>query len=100
MLTDVLSAYRNRDADAAAAVWSRDREIDEQHSGLFRELLTYMMEDARAITPTVQLLFIAKNIERVGDLATNISEIVTFLVTGKPIPGTRPKGDTASMALP
>ncbi len=82
MIKDVLDAYANRDVERADAVWARDAELDEMYSSLFRELLTYMMEDARNITGSTHLLFIAKNIERIGDHATNIAEQVHFMVTG------------------
>ena len=83
--------------DKALAVWRRDEEVDDIYNSLFRELLTYMMEDPRNITPCTHLLFIAKNLERIGDHATNIAETVHFLVTGKPLDGARPKGDTSSL---
>ena len=79
---DVLIAYRDNDAEAAQTVRARDADLDIAYTGLFRELLTYMMEDARAITPCAHLLFMAKNIERIGDHATNIAENVWFLVHG------------------
>jgi phosphate transport system protein len=69
------------------------------YTSLFRELLTYMMEDPRNITASTHLLFIAKNIERIGDHATNVAENVYFLVHGKALPGARPKGDTSSLAV-
>jgi phosphate transport system protein len=81
-LRDVLAAYRDDDADAAQRVRQADAELDAQYTGLFRELLTYMMEDARNITSCTHLLFMAKNIERIGDHATNIAENVWFLVHG------------------
>jgi phosphate transport system protein len=96
---DVLDAYIERDAERALVVWARDEELDEMYSGLFRELLTYMMEDPRNITACTHLLFMAKNIERIGDHATNIAETVYFLVHGKPLTQTRPKGDRSSMAV-
>ena len=79
---DVLLAFRDNDATAAERVRAQDAEIDTLYTGLFRELLTYMMEDPRAITPCTHLLFMAKNIERIGDHATNIAENVWFLVHG------------------
>ena len=79
---DVLVAYRDNDASAAQRVRARDAELDAQYTGLFRELLTYMMEDARSITPCTHLLFMAKNLERIGDHATNIAENVWFRVHG------------------
>jgi phosphate transport system protein len=84
---DVIVAYRDSDAEAAQRVRNRDAELDTQYTGLFRELLTYMMEDARAITPCTHLLFMAKNLERIGDHATNIAENIWFLVHGEePLP--------------
>ncbi|MBI3452423.1 MAG: phosphate signaling complex protein PhoU [Rhodospirillales bacterium] len=99
MVKDVLDAYANRDVDKAIAVWNRDEELDDMHSSLFRELLTYMMEDPRNITASTHLLFIAKNIERIGDHATNIAETIHFLVVGTPLKGSRPKGDMTSFAV-
>ena len=100
MLKEVMDAYLAGDADRAVAVWNRDLEVDELHSSVFRELLTYMMEDPRSITPSTHLLFIAKNIERMGDHATNIAELAHYSVRGKPIAGIRPKRDVASQSLP
>lgn len=79
---DVLIAFRDNDAEAAQRVRDQDAEIDTVYTSLFRELLTYMMEDPRAITPSTHLLFMAKNIERIGDHATNIAENIWFLVHG------------------
>ena len=84
---DVLEAYRHRDGEAALRVRARDAELDTLYTGLFRELLTYMMEDPRAITPCTHLLFMAKNLERIGDHATNIAENIWFLLHGEtPLP--------------
>lgn len=96
MIKDVLDAYVDRDVERAVAVWRRDEEVDEIYNSLFRELLTYMMEDPRHITPCTHLLFIAKNIERVGDHTTNIAETIAFMVEGRAITEDRPKGDTTS----
>jgi phosphate transport system protein len=96
MLRDVLDAYIARDVDGAIAVWNRDEELDEIYSSLFRELLTYMMEDPRYITASTHLLFIAKNIERIGDHVTNIAETIHYLVVGTPLREVRPKGDVTS----
>jgi len=98
MIKDVLDAYMARDAEKALAVWRRDEEVDETYNSLFRELLTYMMEDPRHITPCTHLLFIAKNIERMGDHTTNIAETIAFLVTGTPIDEARPKSDITPFA--
>jgi phosphate transport system protein len=98
-IKDVLDAYVQRDADKAYSVWIRDAELDEMYSSLFRELLTYMMEDPRSIGPCTHLLFMAKNIERIGDHATNIAENLYYLVNGTPLEQTRPKGDRSSLEV-
>ena len=95
-LKEVLGAYIERDADRALQVWYKDEEIDAMYNSLFRELLTYMMEDPRNIGLCTHLLFGAKNIERIGDHATNIAETVYFLVNGRAITDQRPKGDNTS----
>jgi phosphate transport system protein len=93
-LDEVMAAHRDHDVDAAVAVWRGDKEVDEQYDSLFRELLTYMMSDPRTITTSAHLLFVAKNLERIGDHATNIAEVVYYQFTGDPMPGThRPKWD-------
>jgi phosphate transport system protein len=89
----VLDAYASRDLDAAMSVWKGDEEIDAMCTSLFRELLTYMMEDPRNITFCIHLMFCAKNIERMGDHATNIAETVYYMVEGRTITDQRPKGD-------
>ncbi|WP_299399699.1 phosphate signaling complex protein PhoU [Pelagibius sp.] len=99
IIKDVLDAYANHDANRALDVWHRDEEVDEMYTALFRELLTYMMEDPRNITPCTHLLFIAKNVERIGDHATNIAETTYYLTTGKRIEGGRPKSDTTSFQV-
>ena len=96
MVRDVLDAYVARDSDAAEDLRQRDEEVDQLHNTLFRELLTYMMEDARNITPCLHLLFIAKNIERMGDHTTSVAEQVYYLVTGTQLDDARPKGDMTS----
>lgn len=96
MLKMVLDAYLARDVERAHDVLGRDREVDAMHTSLFREMLTYMMEDPRNITSCTHLLFVAKNIERIGDLATNIAENILFLVKGEIPDQDRPKGDTTS----
>ncbi|HEY8275813.1 MAG TPA: phosphate signaling complex protein PhoU [Methyloceanibacter sp.] len=96
-LKEVLDAFIERDADRALKVWYKDEEIDAMYNSLFRELLTYMMEDPRNIGLCTHLLFGAKNIERIGDHATNIAETVYFLVHGSAITDQRPKGDNTSM---
>ena len=93
-LKDVLDAYTGSDLDRAMAVWSRDDEVDEHYNSLFRELLTYMMADPRTITACAHLLFVAKNLERIGDHATNIAEIIHYEITGEEmIAADRPKTD-------
>jgi len=99
MINDVLDAFIERDAAKALAVWQHDEQIDELYNSLFRELLTYMMESPSAITPCTHLLFVAKNIERVGDHITNIAEIVHYVARGEMIDAARPKSDTTSFAV-
>lgn len=96
MVTDVLDAYVTRDGDTADDVRLRDEEVDQLHNTLFRELLTYMMEDPRSITPCMHLLFIAKNVERMGDHTTSIAEQVHYMVSGEFFDEERPKSDTTS----
>jgi phosphate transport system protein len=98
-LKDVLDAYAERDAEKAIAVWRRDERIDAMYNSLFRELLTYMMEDPRNIGLCTHLLFAAKNIERIGDHATNIAEDIHYLVHGVALPDERPKGDDTASTL-
>ena len=93
-LKEVIDAYTASEVDRAVSVWSRDTEVDEHYESLFRELLTYMMGDPRTITAGAHLLFVAKNLERIGDHATNIAEIVHFEITGQEILSERPKLDT------
>jgi phosphate transport system protein len=101
IIKDVLTAYNERDAEKAVAAWQSDEEVDETYSSLFRELLTHMMEDPRNIGACTHMLFIAKNIERIGDHATNIAETVYYMVVGESLDAVRPKGDTTSlMSLP
>jgi phosphate transport system protein len=95
-LKHVLDAYSDRDANGAENVWRHDGEIDETYNSLFRELLTYMMEDPRTIGLCTHLLFVAKNIERTGDHATNIAEVVYHMVSGGHLATERPKADTTS----
>lgn len=98
-LKDVLDAYAGNDVEAAIAVWRRDGAIDALNNSLFRELLTYMMEDPRSISFCTHLMFCAKNIERIGDHSTNIAETVHYVVTGQPLTGERPKDDSSSFAI-
>ena len=99
IIKDTLDSYVAQDADKARAAWLRDAEVDDMHTSLFRELLTYMMEDPRAISPCTHLLFIAKNIERIGDHATNIAELIHYQVTGSHMEGGRPKSDDTSFQV-
>ena len=96
-IKDVLDAYTRRDVEKALAVWRGDEEVDAVNNSLFRELLTYMMEDPRNISYCIHLLFCAKNIERMGDHATNIAESVYYMVEGRTLAEERPKGDTTAM---
>ncbi len=93
LLKRVLDAYVARDLNAALEVWKGDEEVDSMCTSLFRELFTYMMEDPRNITLCMHLMFCAKDIERMGDHATNIAETVYYMIEGRPITDQRPKGD-------
>jgi phosphate transport system protein len=95
-LKEVLDSFTSRNAEEAEAVWNRDGEIDEIYNSLFRELLTYMMEDPRTIGLCTHLLFVAKNIERAGDHCTNIAEVVYHMVRAGHLANTRPKADVTS----
>jgi phosphate transport system protein len=100
-IKSVLDSYARRDTDKALAVWRSDEAIDAVNNSLFRELLTYMMEDPRTISFCAHLLFCAKNIERMGDHATNIAETVYYMVEGQVLADERPKGDnTAFTSVP
>ena len=97
MLKDVLDAYVERDVDKAVEVWERDNEVDGIYNSLFRELVTYMLEDPRTISRCIDLMFIAKNLERIGDHATNIAEKIHYMIHGdadQSPAGTRAKGLT------
>ncbi len=98
LLRDALDAFIQRDAVLAADVRNRDRDVDQMYNALFREFVTYMMEDSRNISPTMHLHFIAKNIERVGDHATGIAEQVIYLVTGEMPDEDRPKADLTAVS--
>ena len=99
MIKDVLDAFMKRDVAKAVDVWKRDGEVDDIYTSLFRELLTYMMEDPRNIGACTHLLFIAKNIERIGDHVTNIAETIHSLVKGERLADARPKSDTSSFEV-
>ncbi len=101
LLKETLDAYAHRDVDRARAVWMRDAELDALEDSVFRDLLTFMMEDPRNISFCTHLLFCSKNIERIGDHSTNIAETIVYLVTGEALPVERPKGTALSgMPLP
>jgi phosphate transport system protein len=90
-----VDAIGEDNAERALEVWRSDIMIDDVYSAIFREQITYMMEDPRNITPCTHLLFIAKNLERMGDHATNIAETVHYAITGSTIPAERPKGESS-----
>ena len=98
-LKSIIDALGDNDAEKATEVWRSDQVVDDIYNALFRELITYMMEDPRNITPCTHLLFIAKNLERIGDHATNIAENLYYAVKGESLPDTRPKGDTSAYAV-
>jgi phosphate transport system protein len=85
--------------DLAVQIWNQDYEIDEMYNAIFREVVTYMVEDSRLIGAGAQMMFIAKNLERIGDHTTQISEMVYYIVTGKSLGDDRPKGEPAGMNL-
>ena len=97
-LKAVIDAVSETDAAKAIAVWRSDQAVDDIYNTIFRELITYMIEDPRNITPCTHLLFIAKNLERIGDHATNIAEKVHYTATGETLPETRPKGEHSPYA--
>ena len=94
-----IDALASDDADAAERVWGADEPVDDIYNGIFREMLTHMMEDPRNISAATHLLFIAKNLERIGDHATNIAETVHFAVRGDTLPEDRPKADASASAV-
>lgn len=89
----------DNDPDKAMQVWRADQAVDDIYTAIFRELITYMMEDARNITPCTHLLFIAKNLERIGDHTTNIAETVHYAATGEALPEGRPKGESSAYTI-
>ena len=95
----VIDAITENDPAKALQVWQADQAIDDLYNSIFRELVTYMMEDGRSITPCTHLLFIAKNLERIGDHATNIAETVHYAATGETLNEERPKGDGSAYAV-
>jgi len=98
-LKSIIDALGDNDTEKAVEVWRSDQVVDDIYNALFRELITYMMEDPRNITPCTHLLFIAKNLERIGDHATNIAENLYYAVKGELLPDTRPKGDNSAYAV-
>ena len=98
-LKDAIDALVNDDAAKADEVWAADEPVDEIYNGIFREMLTFMMEDPRNITAATHLLFVAKNLERIGDHATNIAETVHYAVRGESLPDDRPKADISASAV-
>jgi len=97
-LSDILDAHARRDADLAVEIWHRDAELDEMYNAIFREVVTYMMEDSRMIGLGSQLLFVAKNLERIGDHTTHISEMIYYVVKGEPLGDERPKGEPIALS--
>jgi phosphate transport system protein len=98
-LSDVLNAHASRDVDLAVQIWNQDVEIDEMYNAIFREVVTYMVEDSRLIGVGAQLMFIAKNLERIGDHTTHISEMIHYIVRGQSLGDDRPKGEPTSISL-
>jgi phosphate transport system protein len=98
-LRGVLDAYAQRDVETALDVWRQDADLDAMYTSIFRELLTYMMEDPRAISFATHLLFAAKNIERIGDHTTNVAEMIHYLVRGELLRDVRPKNDSSISAI-
>ena len=99
-LKDSIDAFLRDDADLAERVWAADAPVDDIYTGIFREMLTHMMEDPRNITAATHMLFIAKNFERIGDHATNIAETVHYAVRGAVLPEDRPKADVSADSPP
>jgi phosphate transport system protein len=95
----IIDAIGSNDTAKAIEVWRSDRVVDDLYTALFRELITYMMEDPRNITPCTHLLFIAKNLERIGDHATNVAETVYYAVEGEVLSAARPRGDSSAYAI-
>jgi phosphate transport system protein len=98
-LRGALDAYAQRDVETALDVWRQDADLDAMYTSIFRELLTYMMEDPRAISFATHLLFAAKNIERIGDHTTNVAEMIYYLVRGELLRDARPKKDISTSAI-
>ncbi len=98
-LSEILDAHGQRNADLAVEIWNRDVEIDEMYNAIFREVVTYMMEDNRMIGLGSQLLFVAKNLERIGDHTTHIAEMIYYVVKGEPLGDERPKGEPIGLGV-
>jgi phosphate transport system protein len=98
-LSDVLNAHASRDVDLAVQIWNQDIELDEMYNAIFREVVTYMVEDSRLIGVGAQLMFIAKNLERIGDHTTHISEMIYYIVKGESLGDDRPKGEPTGVNL-
>jgi phosphate transport system protein len=98
-LSDVLNAHASRDVDLAVQIWNQDVELDEMYNAIFREVVTYMVEDSRLIGVGSQLMFIAKNLERIGDHTTHISEMIYYIVRGESLGDDRPKGEPTGLSL-
>lgn len=98
-LSDVLNAHASRDVDLAVQIWNQDYEIDEMYNAIFREVVTYMVEDSRLIGVGAHLLFLAKNLERIGDHTTQISEMIYYITTGESLGDDRPKGEPMGLDL-
>jgi phosphate transport system protein len=99
LLADVVVAFRERDSEKALAVWAQDEQLDDLYTGIYRRLIDFMKTDPQRVAIGAHLLFIAKNIERIGDHATNIAEAVYYLVTGEALTAPRPKGDKSSFDM-
>lgn len=98
-LSEILDAHAQRDSDLAVEIWKGDAEIDEMYNAIFREVVTYMMDDSRMIGLGSQLLFVAKNLERIGDHTTHISEMIYYVVKGEPLGDDRPKGEPIGLSF-
>ena len=96
LLADVVTAFRERNSEKALAVWAQDEQLDDTYTGIYRRLIDFMKAEPQRVPIGAHLLFIAKNIERIGDHATNIAESVYYQVTGEPLTAPRPKGDKSS----
>jgi len=98
-LSDVLNAHATRDVDLAVQIWNRDVEIDEMYNAIFREVVTYMVEDSRLVGNGAEVMFIAKNLERISDHTTHLSEMIYYIVRGESLGDDRPKGEPLGLAV-